>query len=81
MRITRVSTEDEKRFPSTMFHLGAELNSMGLGFGVYTSQVGSRDRRHDMLATAFTHTLWQTSETCVGRPGTYEMEDVDTARW
>jgi hypothetical protein len=53
-------TEDETRFPSTLFNLVAGLRAMGLGFGVYTSQ---------------------TSETCTGRPASYEMEDVDTARW
>ena len=35
----RIIVEDETRFPSTMFHLGNELHAIGLGFGVYTSQV------------------------------------------
>lgn len=37
-------SEDERRFPSTMFHLGAELRALGLGFGVYTSQVCAHSR-------------------------------------
>lgn len=53
-------TEDETRFPSSLFSLGTRLANLKLGYGVYTSQ---------------------SSETCVGRPASYEFEDVDTQRW
>ena len=53
-------SEDEIRFPSSLFNIGYTLTSKNLGYGVYTSQ---------------------SSETCVGRPASYNYEDVDTQRW